>query len=337
MDSNFKQNFNNIRKLFEARESAIFFVFLSIFIILTLITPCFIRITNLLNIGRQISFLGMMGMGLGVVIITGNIDLSIGAVYGLAGVVTALTMVKTGNSFISILAGIIAGTSVGLLNGWLLVKIKLPSFIATFGMMNVVRGLILLITNGYPITLFIDGITNETHPGFYFIGGGKLFNAIPTQLIIMTFFMLLFGYILHRTIFGLHIFAVGDSEKAAHASGIDKDLIKIKVFVISAFLASVAGILNLAFIGSIQATSGQGLEFEAFAAVIIGGVSFAGGEGSIVGILMGTLIIGIIRNGLVLLGVGPFMQVLIVGLIAIGAVAYDSLTWEKREGRRLSL
>lgn len=336
MNLNIGQNIY-IKKFLEARESAIFFAFLSIFVILTFATPHFIRITNLLNIGRQISFLGMMGIGLGIVIITGNIDLSIGSVYGLAAVVTALTMVKTGNSFISILFGVIAGTSVGLANGWLLVKIKLPAFIVTFGMMNVVRGLILIITNGYPITLFLDGITNETHPGFYFIGGGKLFNNIPMQLIIMAFFMLFFGYILHRTIFGLHIFAVGDSEKAAHASGINSGAIKIKSLLISSFLASVAGILNLAFIGSVQATSGQGLEFETFAAVIIGGVSFAGGEGSIAGILIGTLIIGIIRNGLVLLGVGPFMQVLIVGLIAIGAVAYDSLTWEKRQERRLSL
>lgn len=336
MDLNFRSNYY-IKKITEARESAIFLAFLSIFIILSFATPNFLRISNLLNIGRQISFLGMMGLGLGLAIITGNIDLSIGSVYGFAAIVTALTMLKTGNTFISLFLGIILGTCIGLINGWLLTKLKLPSFIVTFGMMNVVRGLILIITRGYPITLFIDGITNETHPGFYFIGGGKLFKIIPMQLIIMIFFMLLLGYTLNRTIFGLHIYAVGNNQKAAHASGIDINLIKIKVFVISGFLSSTAGILNLSFIGSVQGTSGAGLEFETFAAVIIGGVSFAGGEGSAIGILIGTLIIGIIRNGLVLLGVGPFMQVLVVGIIAIAAVAYDSLTWEKRQERRLVL
>jgi len=333
---NFRSNYY-IKKITEARESSTFLAFLSIFIILSFLTPYFITMTNLLNIGRQISFLGLMAIGLGIAIITGNIDLSIGSVYGFAAVVTALIMVKTGNSFLSIFFGIIAGTSVGLVNGLLLVKIKLPSFIVTFGTMNVVRGLILIITNGNPITLFIDGITNETHPGFYFIGGGKLFNTIPMQLVIMIFFMLILGYVLNRTIFGLHIYAVGDNEKAARASGIDNDLVKIKVFVISSLLSSIAGILNLSFIGSIEATSGAGLEFETFAAVIIGGVSFAGGEGSIMGILIGTFIIGIIRNGLVLLGVGSFIQVLVVGIIAIAAVTYDSLTWEKRQNRRLVL
>ena len=336
MNLNFRSNYY-IKKITEARESSTFLAFLSIFIILSFLTPYFITMTNLLNIGRQISFLGLMAIGLGIAIITGNIDLSIGSVYGFAAVVTALIMVKTGNSFLSIFFGIIAGTSVGLVNGLLLVKIKLPSFIVTFGTMNIVRGLILLITKGNPVTLFIDGITHETHRGFYFVGGGKLFNTIPMQLVIMIFFMLILGYVLNRTIFGLHIYAVGDNEKAARASGIDNDLVKIKVFVISSLLSSIAGILNLSFIGSIEATSGAGLEFETFAAVIIGGVSFAGGEGSIMGILIGTFIIGIIRNGLVLLGVGSFIQVLVVGIIAIAAVTYDSLTWEKRQNRRLVL
>ena len=223
---NFRSNYY-IKKITEARESSTFLAFLSIFVILSFLTPYFFRMNNLLNIGRQISFLGLMAIGLGIVIINGNIDLSIGSVYGFAAVVTALTMLKTGNSFLSIFSGIIAGASVGLVNGWLLVKIKLPAFIVTFGTMNIVRGLILIITKGNPITLFIDGITHETHRGFYFIGGGKLFNTIPMQLVIMIFFMLLLGYVLNRTIFGLHIYAVGDNEKAARVSGIDNDLVKI--------------------------------------------------------------------------------------------------------------
>ena len=325
-----------VKRIVAARESAILLALLTIFIVLSIASPSFIKVSNLLNVGRQIAYLGMMSIGLGLVIITGNIDLSIGSIYGMSAVITAMIMLKTGNTFLAVSIGLAAGVVIGILNGFLTVKVKLPAFITTFGTMNVIRGIALIITNGYPITLFLDGITEETHPAFYFIGQGTVFSHIPMQFIIMIIFMIIFGYVLHKTIFGLHIFAVGDSEKAAYASGININMVRTKVFMISAFLSSVAGIANLAFIGSVLPTAGQGLEFETFAAVIIGGTSFAGGEGSIIGILIGVLIMGIIRNGLVLLGVGPFWQVLIIGLITIVAVAYDSLTWAKRQERRIA-
>ncbi len=327
----FKRAYEKIKRMMVARESAVALVLITIFIVFSISSPKFIKVSNLLNVGRQVAYLGLMSIGLGLVIITGNIDLCIGSTYGMAAVIAAMVLVNTGNTVLALCLALSAGLIVGVMNGLLTVKVRLPSFIATFGTMNVIRGLVLIVTKGTPLPLFIEGITQETHPGFYFIGRGVVFNNIQVPLLIMLFFMIIAGFILRKTAFGLHIFAVGGNENASYTAGINVGMVRLEAFVISSFLSSVAGIVNLSFIEIVYPTAGQGLEFETFAAVIIGGTSFAGGEGSIKGILIGVLIMGFIRNGLVLLGVGPFVQVLVIGLIAIGAVSYDSLTSEYRK------
>jgi len=203
-------------------------------------------------------------------------------------------------------------------------------------MMYICRGIALILTRGYPITLITHGVTPDTHPFFFFLGQGQLFGKIPMQFSFLVVVMIIIGYVLHRTVGGLHIFAVGGSEKASFASGINVRGVRLKTFVISGVCASLAGILNLSFIGSILPTAGQGLEFQVFASAIIGGTSMSGGEGTIIGIFIGAIILGIINNGLVLLGVDPFWQVLIIGVITISAVAYDMLTWQKRQQRRIA-
>lgn len=327
---------NRIKRIMAVKESGIVLAMLCLVLILSFISPRFFTVDNLLNIGRQTAIVGIMAVGLGMVMIAGNIDLSIGSIYGLGSVITALILKTTTNAALALCGGLLVGMVIGICNGLLVVKIKMPSFIATFGMMYVTRGIALIITLGYPITLLLEGVTLDSHPVFYFLGQGLLFNKIPMQFVFMIMIMLVAAYILHETIFGTHIFSVGSSERASFASGINVTRVRFLTYIISGVLSSGAGILAVAFIGSILPTAGQGLEFEVFAAVIIGGVSMSGGEGSIFGIFIGSLIFGIIRNGLVLLRIGPFWQVFVIGIITIAAVAYDSLTWQKRQERAIS-
>jgi ribose transport system permease protein len=317
--------FSRIKTLMNKKDSGIIFAFVALFIILSFASDSFFHVENLLNVGRQVAIRGIMAIGLGLVVISGNIDLSIGSIYGLSAVVTAIILRDTRSTVLGIAGGLLIGLIFGIVNGLLVVKIGVPAFITTFGMMNVARGIALIITDSYPITLLVEGVDQMTHKFFYFIGQGLLFNIIPMQLIFMVIMMICFGYILHKTNFGIHMFAVGGSEKTSFVSGIKVGQIRMKTYIISGILAAFCGILSLSFMGSIIPTAGQGLEFEVFAAVVIGGTSMAGGEGSILGILFGILIFGIIQNGLILLGVGTFWQVLVIGLLTICAVVYDSL------------
>ena len=324
------------KKLIAAREAGMFLVMIALMAVLAIIAPRFMTLDNLLNVGRQTALTGIMAVGMGLVMITGNFDLSIGSTYGLSALLTALVLVKTGNTALALFLGLMVGFVVGVINGFLTVKVRMPAFVATFGMMNVCRGIALILTLGYPVTLSIEGITSKTNPLFFFLGQGTIFNKVPMQLVFMAAAMLIVGYILHRTIWGLHVFAVGGSEKASFASGINVRMVRFKTFVICGVGASLAGILNLSFIGGILPIAGQGLEFQVFAAIVIGGTSLSGGEGSILGILVGALVLGIINNGLVLMGVDPFWQILIIGIITISAVAYDTLTWQSRLQRRIA-
>ncbi|UCF97262.1 MAG: ABC transporter permease [Spirochaetaceae bacterium] len=324
------------KQILTAREAGIFFVMVFLICILSVIAPRFLTVTNLLNVGRQTALTGIMAVGMGLVLIAGNIDLSIGSNYGLSALMAAMILVRTRSSIVALIAGLMIGLAVGLINGFLTVKVKMPSFVATFGTMFICRGVALILTRGYPITLLTEGINQETHPLFFFLGQGSLFGKIPMQFVFMVVVMIILGIMLHKTIGGLHIFAVGGSEKASFASGIKVEMVRLKTFVISGLCASLAGILNVSFIGSILPTAGQGLEFQVFASAIIGGTSMSGGEGSVIGIFIGALILGIISNGLVLLGVDPFWQVLIIGIITISAVTYDTLTWQKRQERRMA-
>jgi ribose transport system permease protein len=330
------QLFRISRKVLSAREVGISMVMVFIITILAVIAPRFLTVTNLLNIGRQTALTGIMAAGTAGVMIAGNIDLSIGSIYGLSALTTAMVLSNTQSAIAAVVIGLMVGVVVGLINGFLTVRIKMPSFVATFGMMYICRGVALILTKGYPITLVTRGVTATTHPFFFFLGQGQLFGKIPMQLSFMVVVMIILGYVLHRTVGGLHIFAVGGSERASFASGIDVRRVRLGTFVISGVCASLAGILNLSFIGSTLPTAGQGLEFQVFASAIIGGTSMAGGEGTMIGIFIGAIILGILSNGLVLLGVDPFWQVLIIGVITISAVSYDMLTWQKRQRRRIA-
>ncbi len=325
---------SRIRRLLGARETGVFIALLIMCVFLSLTTPVFLDVQNLLNVGRQISLLGIMAVGMTFVLISGEVDLSVGSTYALAGLSTGMLIVAGWTLIPSLAVGLLIGAGVGLFNGLLSTFGRLPSFITTLGMLSVARGVALLMTNGQPVTVDAKfGARPDVLDEFFFLGQGKLFNAIPMQLVFFIIVAIVGAFLLSYTVFGFRIYAVGGSLKAARVSGIKVFNTKIAAFVLMGFLAGLSGILSLAFLPSGQAgRTGLGLELDVIAATIIGGASLSGGEGTMLGTVLGVVIIGVLRNGLVLLGISPFWQTTIIGAVIILAVGVDKWTRRRKVG-----
>lgn len=304
------KNGNNLLRRF-----GIFIAFLIIVIILSCITSSFLTGENILNVIRQISFNGMVAIGMTFVIITGGIDLSVGSVLALGALFTTsmCTQENPGSLVVAILVGLAVATACGFLNGLMITKGKMAPFIATMAMMTMARGASLLFCNGRPII----NLTDE----FKEIGTGSLLLPIP---ILVFFLVIIVAYlVLYRSRFGRKVFAVGGNEAAAKASGVNIDRVKISVYMISSFLAGLSGIILAARMGAGSPIVGEGYELDAIAAAVIGGTSLSGGVGSVFGTVIGTLIIGIISNGLDILNVSSYYQDIVKGLIIVIAVLID--------------
>ncbi len=322
------------RRLLSLRETGISLALILMCLVLSFATPYFLRQENLLNIGRQVSLLGIMSVGATFVLVSGEIDLSVGSVYAICGLSVGMLLMRNWSLIPALAVGLAIGALIGLINGVLSTYGRLPSFITTLGMLNVVRGAALLMTSGLPVTVDIAlGGDPNTLRNFFFLGQGRLFQVLPMQL---TFFIVIapLGWVLlSRTTLGFRMYAVGGSSRAARVSGIDVFSTKIWSFVLAGALTGLAGILSMAFLASGQAgTTGVGLELNVIAAVIVGGTGLSGGEGTILGTVVGVLIMGVLQNGLVLLGISPFWQTIFVGGVIILAVGVDK--WTK--GRRSS-
>lgn len=318
-------------RLLRAREAGVFIALIVLCLFLSVATDGFLTSINLLNVGRQISLLGIMAVGMTFVLIAGEVDLSVGSIYAFAGLVTGMTIIAGWALLPALAAGIAAGAAIGLFNGLLSTYGRLPSLIATLGMLSMVRGAALIMTNGQPVTVNLrNGADPDVLAAFTGMGQGYLFGTIPMQLVFFVVIAAIAWFILSYTNFGFRIFAVGGSAKAARVSGISVNSVKIWAFVLMGVLAAIAGILGLAFLPSSQAgRTGIGLELDVIAATIVGGASLSGGEGTILGTILGVLIIGVMRNGLVLMGVSPFVQELMIGLVIIIAVGIDKWTSRK--------
>lgn len=321
-----------IRRLLSAKETGVFLALVVMCVFLSMSTESFLSTTNLLNVGRQVSLLGIMAIGMTFVLISGEIDLSVGSTYALAGLSTGMLIVLGWGLVPALAMGLACGAAIGLINGLLSTYGRLPSLIATLGMLSIVRGSALLLTDGRPVTVNVrNGADPAILDRFEYMGQGYLFGIIPMQLVFFIVLAILGWLLLSRTAFGFRVFAVGGSEKAARVSGIHVPTVKIWSFVIMGILAAAAGILSLAFLPSGQAgRTGLGLELDVIAAVVVGGASLAGGLGTILGTVFGVLIIGVLRNGLVLLGVSPFTQEVMIGLVIIVAVAIDKWSSTRR-------
>jgi ribose transport system permease protein len=321
-----------IRSLIAARETGVLLALLVICVFLTFTTDSFLTVRNLLNVGRQISLLGIMAVGMTFVLVSKEVDLSVGSVYAISGLVAGMLIVRGSPLIPALIVGLSLGSAIGAVNGLLSTYGRLPSFIATLGMLSVVRGAALLITDGQPVTVDATrGARPEVVDQFYALGQAQLLGFVPILLVFFIIVAAFAWFVLAKTTFGFRVYAVGGSDKAARLSGIRVFETKILTFALMGFLSGLAGILSLAFLPSGQAgRTGIGLELDVIAAAIVGGASLSGGEGTILGTILGVLIIGILRNGLVLLSISPFWQTTVIGLVIIAAVGLDKWTALRR-------
>lgn len=292
-------------------------VFGIICLIISLITPQFLTLSNWTIIITQVSINALLAFGVTFVIITGGIDLSLGSIVAVAGVTSA--MLAHPDSYpvlIPISMGLLAGLLLGAFNGFIITKSKIAPFIVTLGTMTIGRGLALILSDGRPVSNLSDS--------FNYLGSGTILG-IPVLILIFILVFALCTIILNKTVLGRYIYAVGGNEQAARASGINIDRVKLSVYSISGLLAGLAGILLASRITTGQPNAGAGFELDAIAAVVIGGTSTTGGRGSMTGTLIGVLLIGVINNGLDLLNVTSYYQQVVMGIIIIGAVVLDSL------------
>lgn len=293
----------------------IFIAFIVICIMLSIATPYFFTAQNIIIVLRQVSINGILAIGVTFVIIAGGIDLSLGSVLALTGVVAAgFAHPGTYALVVPVMLGILTGVIIGAINGLTITLGKVAPFIVTLGMMTIARGLALVWSDGRPVT--------NLSPAFNYIGGGDLLH-IPVPILLFVLVIIVSAVILNYTRIGRYIYAVGGNENAARASGIRVSGVKLFAYIMCSGLAGLAGIILASRITTGQPNAGIAYELDAIAAVVIGGTSLLGGRGSIAGTVIGVLIIGVINNGLDLLNVTSYYQQIIKGIIIIGAVLLD--------------
>lgn len=304
----------------------------ALIIVFAMMNGAFLSINNAMTILLQTAVIGLLGIGLTIVILTGGIDLSVGSVLALSGTAAGL-LVKAGLPVpVGMAGGLIVGTLCGVMNGLVITKLKIAPFIATLGMMMIARGLALHITGASPVS--------QLGAAFGALGNGALFRIVETQpnglprmvfpgipypALLLLAVALLAAYMLRRRQLGRHIYAVGSNEEAARLSGVNVDRTKIAAYALSGFLAGLAGIVLMSRLVTAQPNEGVMYELDAIAAAVIGGASLMGGVGSISGTMIGAFIIGVLRNGLNMAGVSAFIQQIVIGLVVIGAVFVDQL------------
>lgn len=289
----------------------------------------FLTSNNLLTIGLQVTPYAIIGFGLTFVIITGGNDISVGSVIGLGGITCASLLTMGVGIVPSVSLSLIVGALAGLFNGFCVTKLSVTPFIVTLGTQFAFRGLTQLIGQGKPVS--VQSLENkEVVSTFKFIGGGNLFGVLPVPMVIMFILAIFLGILLSKTGFGRRVYAVGSNEEAARLSGINVTRTKLLAYTLSGTTAALAGVLLAARLASAQSNAGQGYEMEGIAAAVIGGTSVMGGEGSILGTVIGAFVMGILRNGLNLVRVDPFIQMVITGSIIIIGVWYDNVRRKKQ-------
>ena len=283
---------------------------------LSVMSPDFLTVNNLLNVMRQVSINALIAFGMTLVILLGGIDLSVGSILALSSVLTATLLQSGVDPMLATLLGILAGAAMGLFNGLVISKGKVAPFIATLATMTILRGLALVFSNGSPIT----GFDSEL---FSMLGGGYIAGLVPVPVAWMLILFAGFWFVLKKTVFGRHLYATGGNEEAARLSGVKVDRVKLWVYTASGAMSAMAGVVLTSRLNSAQPTAGAGYELDAIAAVVLGGTSLTGGRGWIFGTLIGALLIGVLNNGLNLLGVSSFYQQVIKGAVILLAVLLD--------------
>lgn len=285
--------------------------------VITIINSNFLTANNLLNLLLQVTSNALIAFGMTFVILTGGIDLSVGSILALSSALTAGLLGSGMPVTLAILISLILGCILGMMNGLLISYGKLAPFIVTLATMTIFRGATLVYTNGNPIT---KGLSDTFL--FQFLGQGYIVG-IPFPVIIMFIIFIVLYVLLHKTAFGKSVYAIGGNEKAAYISGVKLNKVKIIIYSISGIMASISGLIITSRLSSAQPTAGASYEMDAIAAVVLGGTSLSGGKGRILGTLIGALIIGVLNNGLNIIGVSAFWQQVVKGVVILIAVLID--------------
>ncbi|MEE9928323.1 ribose ABC transporter permease [Microvirgula aerodenitrificans] len=285
-------------------------------VVLSALSPNFLTLNNILNVMRQVSINALIAFGMTFVILTGGIDLSVGSILALSAVLGAGWMSAGMDPILATLLGVGAGALMGLANGLIICQGRVAPFIATLATMTIFRGLALAQTNGTPVT----GISS---PFFDLLGRGYVAHLVPVPVVWMLLAFAVLWFIARKTTFGRHVYAIGGNEEASRISGVRVSTVKTSVYVLTGALSAMAGVILTSRLNSAQPNAGMGYELDAIAAVVLGGTSLAGGRGWIVGTLIGALLIGVLNNGLNLLGVSSFYQLVIKGAVILLAVLLD--------------
>lgn len=299
------------------RRHGILVAFAVLVLVLALSNPFFMTWNNWTNIIRQTAINGILAIGVTFVILARGIDLSVGSIAALAGAVAASFVAAPEPMGLApgLAVGIAVGAVLGLFNGACIAWLKLPAFVVTLGMLSIARGMVYIFTDGRPIS--------NLSPEFLWLGSGYLLG-IPVPILVLAVVFAICWFTLRHTIFGRHVYAVGGSPHAARTGGIRVNQITMLTYMVSGLLAAVAGMILTARTTAALPQAGVAYELDAIAAVVIGGTSLSGGRGTLVGTLIGALIIGTINNGLDLMGVSSYYQQVVKGLIIIAAVSLDA-------------
>jgi len=289
---------------------------LLIIIIISIMSPSFLTATNIFNVLRQVSVSALIAFGMTFVILTGGIDLSVGSTLALTGAISAGMLASGMDPLLSMLIGLVLGAILGAVNGVIIAKGKVAPFIATLATMTIYRGITLVYTDGKPVSGLGDSMAFQMFGKGYFLG-----IPVPVITMIVAFFVLYF--ILRKTTFGRRVYAIGGNEEASRLSGINVDRITIAVYSLTGMLAALSALILTSRLNSAQPTAGESYELDAIAAVVLGGTSLTGGRGWIFGTLVGALIIGVLNNGLNLIGVSSFFQQVVKGVVILIAVLLD--------------
>jgi len=301
-------------------NAGILIVFIGMFLVLTVFVPNFFSVPNLIGLALSVSMVGMLACTMLFCLASGDFDLSIGAIVAFSGVLTAVMINKTGSIPLGIVCGILGGGLVGFFNGFVIAKLHINALIATMATMQIVRGFGYIVSGGAAVGVF------DEH--FYILGTGHILG-LPNPIWITVLCFAVFGVLLNKTTFGRNALAIGGNKEASRLSGISVDNIKIVIFALQGFMAGFAGVIMSSRMTSGQPTSSQGFELDVISACVLGGVSLTGGVGSMMGCIIGVLIMGTVQNALNLMNIPTFYQYLVRGIILLLAVLFDQLKQRK--------
>lgn len=313
MDKKTKVSFGNLYATY-----GVFFILIIEFVIFSLSTKSFLTVSNILSVGRQMSFTGIAAIGMTLVMLTGGIDISVGSMLAMAGVLCAKLSADMGLPLgVAIIATMLMGAVFGLINGISVTRLHIPALIATLATQTILKGIAYLITNAVPV--------KNLTPAYKFLGQGYLMGKIPVPLIITIALFILAWWFLDKTYLGRRIYLAGGNEEAARLSGINTKWTITSTYVLSGVFAAIAGILMASRLGSGQPSVGGGFEMDVITATVLGGISVNGGKGKVVNVFVGACIMGVLANGMTMMNINQYQQWIINGLVLLFAVTMSNL------------